>query len=418
VKFLIIGSGAREHSLAWKLAQEGQVYAAPGNPGMEACAETFADVNSLDAEAILSLCLELNPDVVVIGPEDPLIRGVADTLRANGYAVFGPGKEGARLEGSKAFSKKLMAQAGVPTAAFEVFTDPAAAAAYARARSAAGRQLAIKASGAALGKGVIVCSTLEESLDAIDRLMVKGEAGEAGHTLVIEDRLIGREFSLLTLVSDGQCLSLPPAQDHKRAFDGDQGPNTGGMGAVSPLDWVTPEMAAEAEAKIAIPILQALGKEGIEFRGCLFSGIMATEEGPMCLEYNVRLGDPECQAVMRRIGSGLGAALAACSEGLPIPKVEILPVAAAAVTLASEGYPMAPQKGRRIEVSHLPQGVELFHAGTEKNSSGDLITSGGRVMTVTAVGPDLESARRAAYKGAECVSFEGMWMRSDIGHSC
>jgi phosphoribosylamine--glycine ligase len=272
----------------------------------------------------------------------------------------------------------------------------------------------VKASGAALGKGVVVCDGLEDALDAIDMMMVARELGRAGDEVVVEERLFGREFSLLTVVSDTRFASLPVAQDYKRAFDGDQGPNTGGMGAYSPVAWVTPDLVQETEARVVRPLLDLLASQGISFRGCLFSGLMGDASGVQCLEYNVRFGDPECQTVLRRVGSGLGDALLGASQGLPFELPQALPHSSVTLSIASGGYPGPYGKGKEIRLGPLPEGVELFHAGTAW-SDGRLVTAGGRVLSLTAVGSDGPAARELAYTGLKSVSFEGMHVRSDIG---
>lgn len=416
MRALVVGSGAREHSLAWKLSQEGwDVSACPGNPGMAKVAEVHPEAMPSDQEGILSLAEELLPRLIVVGPEDPLIAGMGDLLRAAGFDVFGPGRDGARLEGSKAWSKSRMAEAGVPTAGFEVFEDPDKALDWLDRIYGEGRSAAVKASGAALGKGVFVCPTLAEAREAVRRLMVAKEAGAAGATVVIEERLVGREYSLLTLVSESGFWSLPVAQDHKRAYEGDQGPNTGGMGAFSPVGWVTSDMAEEAEELIVRPILSRLKAMGIAFRGCLFSGIMVEDGRPYCLEYNARLGDPECQTVMRRLGPGLGEALLACAKGEAPPPVPVLPDTAVCITLASGGYPGPVKKGLPITLPAMPDGVEVFHAGTALNLDGALVTAGGRVLSVTAAAGSLEEARSLALAASESIDFEGRHMRTDIG---
>ncbi len=412
MRALVVGSGGREHALAWKLAHEAEVFCTPGNAGIAAEFETF-DVKANDQEGLVALAKRLAVDLVVVGPEDPLIAGLADRLRAEGIAAYGPGAEGARLEGSKAFAKDLMESAEVPTAKHETFKDPEAARLYARTRFGAGKQLAVKASGAALGKGVIICSTYQEADEAIASMMLDKDLGPAGETVVLETRLFGPEFSLLSIVSGEHVLSLPVAQDYKRAEDGDQGPNTGGMGAYSPLPWLSEGLVVETEERVVRPILRALKERGIDFRGTLFSGMLVQEGKPYCLEYNVRFGDPETQSVMRRLGNGFAGALLAAAKGEPIPPVEVLPNAAVTVVAASGGYPGGYAKGKTITVGSLPEGVVVFHAGTAKTDD-QVATSGGRVLGVSAVGADVSEARDAAYAGMRQVSFEGMQFRNDI----
>jgi phosphoribosylamine--glycine ligase len=367
-------------------------------------------VQASDIGGILALARNEEVDLAVIGPEDPLIVGLADELRAGGIAVFGPGRDGAALEGSKAFSKQLMREAAVPTAGFEVFTDADLAHAYV---SSSSRKLVIKASGAALGKGVIVTDTAEEAHEAVDDILVDGAFGESGRTIVIEERLAGREFSLLTLCSEAGIYSLPVAQDYKRALDGDRGPNTGGMGSISPVDWVTPDLVLRTEDLVAKPILAALARRGISYRGVLFSGLMLSEDDLSCLEYNVRFGDPETESVMLRIGFGLGEALMACALGRPIPPIEVLDNAAVTVVVASGGYPNAYEKGKPIEIGELPLDARAFHAGTVERE-GRLVTNGGRVLAVSASAADVAGARALAYEAVKAVKFDGAYCRRDI----
>lgn len=413
MKVLVLGGGGREHALAWRLSQDAEVHSAPGNPGIADVA-TVHSIALTEAQKIVQLARDLQPDLIVIGPEDPLITGLADQLCCAGQTVFGPSAAAARMEGSKAFSKAVMTHAGVPTAASETFTDFSAALHYVETQFDAGKQVAVKASGNALGKGVVVADRVEIAREALEAMLVLREFGEAGTTVVVEERLFGREFSLLTLCSESGLRSLPVAQDHKRAFEGDEGPNTGGMGTVSPVEWVTPEMIAETEDRVVRPALEALRSQGIGYRGVLFSGLMATEEGIKCLEYNVRFGDPETQSVMARVQSGFVEALLASAKGEPIPEIEVAPCAAVTVVVASAGYPGPIEKGKVIEIPVLPADVHLFHAGTALKD-GQLVTSGGRVFGVTATGTNMESAREKAMAVAEKIQFEGAWFRRDIG---
>ncbi len=412
-RILIVGAGGREHALAWKLSQEAEVIGTPGNPGIAQVAECWQIDPSHHAE-LAQACLRSSIDLVVIGPEDPLIAGLADALRTHGIAVFGPGADAAQLEGSKAFSKQLMAEAGVPTAAFGVFEDPTAASEFARSRFDLGFGVAVKASGAALGKGVVVCGNVDEADDAIAMMLVDGELGEAGSTIVVEDRLNGFEFSLLTLVSGQDILSLPVAQDHKRALNGDRGPNTGGMGTFSPVPHVNHALVQQTEETVVRPILRGLADRQIEYRGMLFSGLMVQDGVPYCLEYNVRFGDPETQSVVRRLGSGFADALRACARGERIPRVEVVPGAAVTIVMASKGYPGRFERGIPIRIGELPPDVVAFHAGT-KTQNGDLVTNGGRVLGISAVGANLEEAARRAYLGVDAIECDGLRWRTDIG---
>ncbi|MEQ1933499.1 MAG: phosphoribosylamine--glycine ligase [Fimbriimonadaceae bacterium] len=411
MRVLVVGSGGREHALVWKLSQEAEVFATPGNPGIAAIAECFqCGLADLVAE-----CLNRSINLVIVGPESPLIDGLADRLRASGIAVFGPGADGARLEASKAFSKEVMARAGVPTADSQTFTDFALATEYCRRVYGEGKQLAIKASGAALGKGVVVCSTFEEAFDALDLMMVANELGDAGRTVVCEERLFGREFSLLAVCNGNSFVTLPIAQDYKRALDGDRGPNTGGMGTYSPVNWVSEALISQCETEIIAPALCQLAQDGIDYRGVLFAGVMVQEGKPYCLEYNVRFGDPETQTVVRRIESGFLDLLNRAALGLSLPSVQVSGAAAITVVMASGGYPGGYEKGSPITLPNsLAPGVEVFHAGTIMTSTG-LVSSGGRVLGVSATGSNLEEAREKAYATARQIEWKGSWFRSDVG---
>jgi phosphoribosylamine--glycine ligase len=414
MRVLVVGSGGREHALAWKLSHEAEVLCAPGNAGIAQALEVV-DLKPDEPDRVVALARQRGVDLVVIGPEEPLINGLADALRAEGIATFGPGIKAAQLEGSKSFSKRMMVEARVPTADYGEFTDPESARTYVAEMFDRGRSVAVKASGAAYGKGVTVCLTQEEAEDAIEQAMVKKAFGSAGETLVIEDCLFGREFSLMTLVSGSHFRSLPVAQDYKRTFDGDRGPNTGGMGSYSPVAWLEGEILAKTEERIVAPLLAKLHEKSIDFRGVLFSGVMVVQGEPYCLEYNVRFGDPETQTVVRRLGDGFLGALRAVAEGAPIPEIEVLDNAVVTVVLASEGYPGAYKKGRSVTIPEdLPEGVVLFHAGTSLLMD-DLVTSGGRVIGVSSAAADLGSARAKAYAAAERIEFTGKHFRTDVG---
>lgn len=415
MRFLVIGSGGREHAICWKLAQEGiEVCAAPGNPGIERVAEVFSMVSAMDSAAVLELAKQLLPDCIVVGPEDPLIAGLADLLREAGFAVFGPNQAEAMLEGSKAFSKRMMEEAGVPTAEYQTFTNRQEAKAYAQRFYDKGRKVAVKASGAALGKGVVVAESLYEAQAAIDMMMLDKALGSAGDEVVIEEKLVGREFSLLTIVSGQSRWSLPIAQDHKRIGDGDTGLNTGGMGAYSPVSWVPDDLVRQSEAEIVDRLLACMASEGRNFSGCLFSGIMVQDGRPYCLEYNVRFGDPECQTVLRRIGSGFGRMLLASAKGEPLSPLMVDPESVVTLSLCSGGYPLAYEKGFEISFGQEAAGVEIFHAGTRKADDGKILTNGGRVLSVTAKASTLAGAREMAYKSAASITFEGKTLRRDI----
>ena len=410
MRILVIGGGGREHALAWKLSEEAEVICAPGNPGISEDVECIP-VAQHDFASILKLAKERSVDLVVVGPEDPLIAGLADALREQGFLTFGPGTSAAQLEGSKAFAKAMMQRAGVPTASYQTFIDAAASKEYVRLQFSEGMQVVLKASGNALGKGVIVCPTLEEALEGIDTLKA---LGEAGRTLVIEQRLIGREFSLLTIVGDQGIHSVPVAQDYKRVLDKDLGPNTGGMGTFSPLPWLSDDTVSQVENEIVNPILKTFADDKVSYRGILFSGIMVTESGPKCIEYNVRFGDPETQSVVRRLGTGLANALMQAASGEPITAIPVNTHCAITVALASRGYPGSYNKGLPIKIGPLHPDIKLFHAGTSL-ANGQLVTSGGRVLGVSAIGESPEEARNLAYEAVNQISFEGMHHRTDIG---
>ena len=415
--------------------REVEVHCAPGNPGISEDVTTHKiDLNSFSA--ICDLAKNLSPVTVIIGPEDPLIHGLADQLRSQNIAVFGPGSSAAKLEGSKAFSKSLMLKAKVPTAQFETFRDSKLAKEYASKLADRGYGVVVKASGNALGKGAIVCETLDIAYESIEKVLEERIFGSAGDEIVVEQRLMGKEFSLLTLVSDEHFISLPVVQDYKQAYQGNKGPNTGGMGGYTPVEWVSNDDVAQAEESIVAPILKQLQQMGINYRGLLFTGVMFDSGTPNCLEYNVRFGDPETQSVMMKLGSGFAESILACANGQSIPPMEVLPGATVTVVIASRGYPEAPEKGFPIKIdssvlndlqlnqnlsspSSRSTNVKLFHAGTSL-ANGVLATSGGRVFGCSAYAANLPLARNAAYQLVKCIHFEGMQYRQDIaklGHS-
>lgn len=414
MRILVLGSGGREHALVWKLAQEADVFCAPGNAGIAQTCGTY-DLDLMDFPAIESLAKHLKVDFVVVGPEAPLIGGLADFLRSAGVPTVGPNAQSAMLEGSKAFAKRAMVEAGVPTADYGEFTNAGVALKYIAEMFAQDKCVAVKASGSALGKGVTVCLTQAEAEQAVHLAMVERVFGEAGDTVVIEECLHGREFSLITLVSGSQYRSLPIAQDYKRAFDGDRGPNTGGMGTYSPVPWLDDALIKKTEEAIVAPLLKSLTKYDFDYRGVLFSGVMVVNGNPFCLEFNVRFGDPETQSIVRRIGAGFAATLEAVAKGKPIPEIEVLDNAVVSVVMASEGYPGKYKKGRSVSIpDDLDDDVVIFHAGTSKLVGG-LVTSGGRVLSVTATGASLGRARKSAYAAVEKIEFKGRQFRTDIG---
>ncbi|HMS54287.1 MAG TPA: phosphoribosylamine--glycine ligase [Fimbriimonadaceae bacterium] len=409
MRVLILGSGGREHALAWQLSKSADVHCAPGNPGT-AKVSTNHTINLGDHLQLVELANRLRPDLIIIGPEDPLITGVADVLRTAGFD--GPGKAGASLEGSKAYSKTLMAKAGVPTARFRNFTDPQQAQEFARTLFATGNGAVVKASGAALGKGVMVTDSVEEAIEAI-RWMLSGGLGESGKEIVVEERLLGREFSLLTICSGMSFVSLPVAQDHKRVGEGDVGANTGGMGTFAPADWVSPDTVRQTHERVVAPMLQRLNQDGIDYRGVLFSGLLVQDGIPYCLEYNVRFGDPETQSIMRLVKSGLLECLTSAARGEEVPKVSLSDDSAVTVIAASAGYPGEVKKDFPISLPSDSGNVVVFHSGTRESHAG-LQTAGGRVLGVSATGPTVAAARDEAYEFLKHVSFEGMFYRHDI----
>jgi phosphoribosylamine--glycine ligase len=417
LRILIVGSGGREHALAWKLIQSphvDKIFAAPGNGGTALIAENVP-VSDDDIPGLTALAREKNVDLVVTGPELPLVLGLKDALDREGIACFGPGAFAAQLEGSKAFAKTVMREAGVPTADFRVFDDYDEAKAHVNERPA---PMVVKADGLAAGKGVIVCKTREEALDALDQCMVEKNFGEAGERVVVEDALEGEEASFLAFCDGDEVLIMPSSQDHKPVGEGDTGPNTGGMGAYSPAP-VLPESDYEKTANLVIrPIIRALSEAGSPFAGVLYAGLMYTAEGPMVLEYNVRFGDPECQPLMARLDSDLAELMMACVEGrLAEVRAEWKDDTSICVVMAADGYPGKYPKGMEIsgldEAEDVP-GVTVFQAGT-KLEGGKIVSSGGRILGVTALGADLADAGDKAYRAVEKINFENSYYRRDIG---
>ncbi len=417
MKVLVIGSGGREHAICWKLAQSTRVtelLCAPGNAGIAALARCV-DVKATDIDGIVALAKAERVDFVVVAPDDPLALGCVDRLNAAGIAAFGPTQSAARMESSKIFAKELMAKYGIPTARCAVFDDCGAALAYVEQQ---GAPIVIKADGLALGKGVVVAQTLEEAREAVLSMLEGHRFGEAGARVLIEECMTGPEVTLLCLADGKTIWPMLASQDHKRAFDGDLGPNTGGMGAFAPSPRYTPEVAARVEREIMRPTLAALQAEGIAFRGVLYIGLMLTPQGPRVVEYNARFGDPETQALLPLLESDLLEALLASAEGRLGPEhLRWREGAAACVVLASGGYPGEYARGKVIEgVDQAEQsGAIVFHAGTARAAEGSLVTAGGRVLGVTACAATLGEAVREAYAAADRVTFEGAHMRRDIG---
>lgn len=416
IDILLLGSGGREHALAMKLAESprcGTLYIAPGNGGTLEVGVNVALAED-DPEAVAAFAREEGIGLVVIGPEAPLVAGVADAVRAEGIPCFGPGAQGAQMEGSKLFSKQLMERAGIPTAAYGSFTNEEDALAYVREQ---GAPLVVKADGLAAGKGVIVATELAQAEEAV-RECFGGAFGEAGSTVVIEEMLTGPECSLLAFTDGKAVRPMATSQDHKRALEGDLGPNTGGMGVYSPVPIVTPEEKAEME-RIMEATVAELAAEGIDYRGCLYGGFMLTPEGPKVLEFNARFGDPETQVILPRLENDLVEVMLACAEQR-LDEVELAwsDKWAVSVVLTSAGYPGAYEKGKVItgvEEAAAMEGVTVYHAGTAVTDEGELVTAGGRVIDVTALGDTFEAARDLSYAACEKIQFEGKTLRHDIG---
>ncbi len=419
VDILLLGSGGREHALLAKLAESpicGRIYVAPGNGGMYGLAEKV----ELDAEspaAVADWAREHRIGLVVIGPEAPLVAGVADAVRAAGIPCFGPDGKAAQMEGSKKFAKQVMSRAGVPTAAYRSFTNEAECAAYVQK---VGGPIVVKADGLAAGKGVIVAKTTEEALEGVHECF-SGAFGDAGATVVVEEMMEGPECSLLALTDGKTLVPLATSQDHKRALDGDKGPNTGGMGVYSPVPMVTDDELAQM-VDIEKRVVAELAAEGITYSGCLYGGFMLTSEGPKVLEFNARFGDPETQVVLPRMKADLVSVFLACDNGTLDPKdVRWGDDWAVSVVLTSAGYPGAYEKGKvitGIERAEELEGVTVYHAGTKLGEDGEVLTNGGRVLDVTAVAPTFEEARAQAYAACELIDFDGKTYRSDIGLRC
>lgn len=414
MNILVIGSGGREHALYWKLSespQTEQIYAIPGNPGMGASAAIALD----DHAAILRFVKEHEIGLVVVGPEVPLMNGLVDKLEAAGIRTFGPRANAAEIEGSKSFAKDLMKKYGIPTARYEVFTAAEPARAYIRQE---GAPIVVKADGLAAGKGVIVAMTEQEALDAVDAIMEDHSFGDAGARVVIEEFMEGEEASLLAFTDGTTIRPMISAQDHKRAYDGDRGPNTGGMGTYAPAPVMTPEMTERAVEEILKPTIAAMAMEGRVYRGCLYLGLMVTADGPKVVEFNARFGDPETQVVLPLLDSDLVAIMCACADGtLADVPIRWKDGAAVCVVLASGGYPGHYEKGQEIHglADAEAMGALVFHAGTAMKD-GKLVTNGGRVLGVVGRGADISSAVDAAYAAAAKISFKDAYYRKDIAH--
>jgi phosphoribosylamine--glycine ligase len=416
MNILLIGSGGREHALAWKLSASplcDRLFVAPGNPGTAQCGTNVA-LDAADHAAVVSFCRTEGIDFVVVGPEAPLVAGIVDDLAAAGIKAFGPSRAAARLEGSKAFTKDLCAEFGIPTAAYRRFTDAESAKAYIRSY---GARVVVKADGLAAGKGVVVAESPEEAEAAVD-MMIGGGLGQAGAEVVIEAYLDGEEASFFALCDGATAVPIGSAQDHKRAFDGDRGPNTGGMGAYSPAPVMTPAMEQRVMREIVLPTLAGMRQRGTPFTGILFAGLMITDDGPQLIEYNVRFGDPETQVLMPRLKSDLLAAMVAASDGvLKNFDLRWSDEAALTVVMAARGYPGAVEKGseiRGVEAAQVVDGVIVFHAGTT-DDGGRLLANGGRVLAVTATGRSVGEAQARAYEAVARIDWPEGFCRSDIG---
>ena len=418
MNILIIGSGGREHTLAWKIAQSpkcGKLYAMPGNPGIEEVAECVEGISISDNAAVIDFAKSHNIELVVVGPEAPLVNGLIDELTAAGIKAFGPTKAAAQLEGSKIFAKDLMKKYGIPTATYEIFDDITKACRYIKA---AGAPIVVKADGLAAGKGVIVAQTVDEAINAVFEVMEQKSFGEAGSRIVIEEFMDGEEASLLAFTDGKTIVPMIPSQDHKRVNDGDEGLNTGGMGAYAPAPVVTEEILRKAEEKILKPIIAAMAKEGITYKGCLYAGLMIVNGEPKVVEFNARFGDPETQVVLPLLESDLVEIMLACIDGgLDKVKIDWSSDSTVCIVLASGGYPLSYKKGLEIDGINKAKALDtlIFHAGTTK-TDGRLLTSGGRVLGVVARAEDIKTAVDKAYKGVEVIHFDNMHCRKDIAY--
>ncbi len=415
---LIVGSGGREHAIAHTVAKSPRVdkiYCAPGNGGIAGIAECVP-IGAMEFDRLAAFAKEHEVDVMIVGMDDPLVGGIVDVFEAEGLRVFGPRKNAAILEGSKAFSKDLMKKYNIPTAAYENFTDPDEALAY---LEKADYPIVLKADGLALGKGVLICNTREEAREGVKSIMLDRQFGSAGNCMVVEEFMTGREVSVLSFVDGKTIKTMTSAQDHKRAKDGDQGLNTGGMGTFSPSPFYTREVDEFCRKYIYQPTVDAMAAEGREFKGIIFFGLMLTEKGPKVLEYNARFGDPEAQVVLPRMKNDMMEVVEACIDGtLEDIDLQFEDNAAVCVVLASDGYPVSYEKGfeiKGLEQFDSREGYYCFHAGTKLSEDGRILTNGGRVLGITAKGADLKEARANAYAATEWVEFFNKYMRHDIG---
>lgn len=418
MNILVVGSGGREHAICYKIAQSpkaDKIYCAPGNAGIASVAECV-DIGAMEFEKLAAFAKENKIDLTVIGMDDPLVGGVVDVFEKEGLRVFGPNKKAAILEGSKSFSKDLMKKYDIPTAGYEVFTDADKAVEY---LEHAEYPIVLKADGLALGKGVLICNTKEEALEGVDTIMRDKKFGDAGNTMVIEEFMTGREVSVLSFVDGNTIKIMSSAQDHKRAGDGDTGLNTGGMGTFCPSPFYTDEVDAFCREHIYQKTVDAMKSEGREFKGVIFFGLMLTEKGPRVLEYNARFGDPEAQVVLTRMENDIVDIFERCVDGtLDEVELKFSEKASVCVMLASDGYPLSYEKGKVITGLERFEGESeyfCFHSGTRFDDAGNVVTNGGRVLGITALGESLQSARENAYKATEWVDFDNKYMRHDIG---
>jgi len=418
MRVLLLGGGGREHAIAWSLSNSSlisEVHCAPGNAGIGAAAHLH-NVDLSSRNEILSLAGSLSPDLVIVGPESPLVAGMADHLRDFGIPVFGPGANGAKLEGSKAFAKEFMTRHGIPTSGFDICNNTAEAD---RALMKRRPPYVVKADGLAAGKGVFVLDSLTEAKEICIGLIQKGILGEAGRRILIEDFLSGEELTVLAITDGKSFRVLPPSQDHKRAYDGDKGPNTGGMGAYAPVPWAVGDFMERISQEVIEPTVRGLAEDSIPFRGVIYCGLMVDrDDGIKVLEYNVRMGDPETQVILPAFGGDFGAIAMSCAKGelhsAPHPSHSSFAVG---VVMASAGYPSFFEKGfpvKGLELAILKEGVNIFHSGTSTGTSGEIVSSGGRVLTVVGTGDGLEQARERAYKAVGGIGFEGAFFRKDI----
>jgi phosphoribosylamine--glycine ligase len=418
MKVLVVGGGGREHALVWKIAQSpkvSKIYCAPGNAGISEQA-TILPTKANDLNGLLEFALKEKIDLTVVGPEDPLTRGVVDLFESKGLSIFGSSKKAAEIEGSKAFAKEMMRKYHIPTGSYEIFGDPKEAKNYIRKL---GAPVVVKADGLAAGKGVVVCNSVEEAIQSIDRIMVERIFGEAGNRVVVEEYLVGEEASYIAFTDGKAILPMASSQDHKPIFDGDKGPNTGGMGAYSPAPVVTDEVQERILERILRPIIQGMGEEGRPYKGVLYAGLMIHDGHPRVLEFNARFGDPETQPVLMRMKGDIIPILEACMKGnLSGCEIEWDSRASVCVVMASKGYPGNYEKGKPIsgmkEVSKM-EDVFVFHAGTTLRDN-QMVTNGGRVLGVTGLGKDIPRAIERTYEAVKKISWEGVHYRTDIGY--